>query len=81
MCICMCAHLNISMTRQQQRIQQRIYDHLHSRLDQGPYQDNREHNLRLAYELGLMIGLISRMAAEDSRIREDLYRLLGPDQS
>ena len=72
------AQLNISMTKQQ-RIQQRIYDYLHHRLDQGPYHEDRDHSVRLAYELGIMIGLISRLAAEDTLVEVDLYRLLGRD--
>jgi hypothetical protein len=64
------------MTRQE-RLQELIYTYLHTQLDASIYRDSSTNSIRLAYELGLLVAALARLAAEDSLVEQDLRRLLG----
>jgi hypothetical protein len=61
----------------QDRLQARIYRLLQSRLDSGRYDQDTRTSIRLSYELGLIIGLVTQLAAEDSLVRDRLEWILA----
>jgi hypothetical protein len=71
-------YVNTSMDHRHQRIQQHIYDMLNARLASSEYRD-RDHHLKVVYELGLLVGMLTELAAEDSIIYERVYRYIRRD--
>lgn len=57
----------MTQTRHQQ-ITQDIYSALHARLDASSLSRCPDHSQRLAYELGVVIGLLADLAERDSYV-------------
>jgi len=65
------------MTRTQHHdITQDIYSALHARLDASSLSSCPDHSQRLAYELGVVIGLLADLAERDSYVYEELQARL-----
>jgi hypothetical protein len=64
--------MSIEHRRQIERILYQVVDHSMHRAKSNGY--NRDH--QLIYTIGYLVGLISQVAADDSQLETQLYRLI-----